>query len=85
MPWNEDGTRKAFYKKSGFTPYTKGDWSSPFMHDAKNEDGTWKTDKHGQSHKESYEKYEERKKIKTKERNKRKESSTTQPFIGRKV
>jgi hypothetical protein len=30
--------------------YKQKGWS-PFTHDAKNENGTWKTDKHGQHHK----------------------------------
>ena len=71
MPWNKDGTRKAFYKKSGFTPYTKGDWSSPFMHYAKNDDGSWRTDEHGQEHKKTWELSQEiKRKRKEKKENK---------------
>tara|TARA_R110002020_G_scaffold7329_1_gene30818 strand:+ start:2569 stop:3186 length:618 start_codon:yes stop_codon:yes gene_type:complete len=61
--------------------------AAPYKHDAKNEDGTWKTDKHGQEHKKSIAKMEARKEEQSKRRNKRKsdKKSTNQPFIGRKI
>jgi hypothetical protein len=49
MPWNKDGSRKksAYYKKSGFTPYKKGEWTSPLQHNAD------KDDEHGREHREA--------------------------------
>ena len=42
---------KMKYKKKGF-PFKK---TSPFMHGAKNEDGTYKDHEHAQEHKKAYE------------------------------
>jgi hypothetical protein len=43
------------YKQKGWTPFT---------HDSKNDDGTWKTDKHGQHHKSIHDEQRKKKNVK---------------------
>jgi hypothetical protein len=58
---------------------------SPKKHNAKNKDGTYKDDNHAREHEKAYKAVQAKKKERIKNRNKRKEGSTTQPFIGRKI
>ena len=78
MPWNKDGSRKtAYYKKSGFTPYKKGDWTSPFMHNAD------KDDEHGRQHREAIARVKAKKEAKKKKKNKQTVWRSPNKFLGK--